>query len=785
MRSRGLIVSLLGLLAVLCIVVAIGAVVVLGQLKGSTPANNNTPTAVACQQVLPLVLKNLSANPGCGGLNPAQACYGNYQLTVSYANLAANVTPPPFSVPGNIAPLDSMQSIQASPNLGQGQWGVAMLKLRADLPGSVGGAPVTFILYGDMRLENAAQPGAAAPANNGVDPSAAPLSPLNAFYFSNGLNLQPTCNDVAATTLPSGGLLIDSPDGKKVQFTADGAQIVLGSGVIMRASANASMTVTVLHGGVTVTSQGQSVTAGPLQEISVPLGGPNGLVANGPPAPAKPADISLLVLPSVCQLAQAAGLSFNCPTTLPAAAAATNTSTNVPPTLVLSTATPTHIPTSTRTLTFTPKPLTSTPTFTSVPIGPLGGGNRIIYVGLQGKTEDLYAVDIDPNGKPSAPVQLTRDSGDNYSPTWSPDSQKIAFIRTINRQNAIWLMDSNGANQHAMPIDAAPLSREVAPLKDAAVSTGPITIGGLTWSPLGNKLLFTVSNGQTSHIYVTPANKLAPTILSTGTFDTYPAWSPDGNQIVYAAPIPNSDGSVKAPKTLYLIQADGSDAKTPRQLYDDPTVDATFPMWRPRSNTIAFVANQPGGSEIDMVTSAGSKPRLFVNTDHQPTNGDWSPNGNDMVFASGFTLASQLMIVSFPQTDYQTLANAATSPRWSPTVVNTALVAVAEVPTIVVNATLSNGSCDGYLPSRVKPGMQGIINTHDILAINVSPNDPAVHPENKTLGTIPPGVAFDILKGPVCTDQIVWWAVNFNGISGWVGEGTGKSYWFDPVEVLR
>src|SRR5260221_1728473 len=330
MRSRGLIVSFIGMLAVLGILVVIAVIIVIGQLKKPAVGSTSTPAAVTCQQVLPLVLQNLSGTPGCGGLNASQACYANHQLTVSYGNLAANVTPPPFSDPGNIAPLESLKSIQASPlNLGLGQWGVALMKLRADLPGTVGGAPVTFIIYGDTKLEDASQTSTPAPG----DANTAPLAPINAFYLSNGVTLQPSCTAVASETLPAGGLLIDSPDGRKVKFTADGAEIVIGSGVIMRAVPNQQMIVTVLHGGISVTAHGQTVSAGPLQGISVPLGGSNGLIASGPPSPAKTADIAPLALPNVCKLARAAGLNADFPINLPTATASATSNSTGPATV--------------------------------------------------------------------------------------------------------------------------------------------------------------------------------------------------------------------------------------------------------------------------------------------------------------------------------------------------------------------------------------------------------------------------------------------------------------------
>ena len=55
-----------------------------------------------------------------------------------------------------------------------------------------------------------------------------------------------------------------------------------------------------------------------------------------------------------------------------------------------------------------------------------------------------------------------------------------------------------------------------------------------------------------------------------------------------------------------------------------------------------------------------------------------------------------------------------------------------------------------------------------------------MHPENKSVGRIPAGGIFDILKGPSCADGVVWWLVNYQGTIGWTGESMGTTYWFDP-----
>jgi hypothetical protein len=49
-------------------------------------------------------------------------------------------------------------------------------------------------------------------------------------------------------------------------------------------------------------------------------------------------------------------------------------------------------------------------------------------------------------------------------------------------------------------------------------------------------------------------------------------------------------------------------------------------------------------------------------------------------------------------------------------------------------------------------------------------------------GEIPGGEAFTVLEGPVCTDGLNWWRVNYNGLEGWTVEGAGTDYWVEPYD---
>jgi TolB protein len=63
-----------------------------------------------------------------------------------------------------------------------------------------------------------------------------------------------------------------------------------------------------------------------------------------------------------------------------------------------------------------------------------GGRHNIYLIGLDGKD----------------PVQLTRNGGDNESPSWSPDGSLIVFSSTREGPSRIYVMTSYGTDQRRL-----------------------------------------------------------------------------------------------------------------------------------------------------------------------------------------------------------------------------------------------------------------------------------------------------------------------------------------------
>ena len=72
--------------------------------------------------------------------------------------------------------------------------------------------------------------------------------------------------------------------------------------------------------------------------------------------------------------------------------------------------------------------------------------NFIAYEGLNNSHFDIFLIGVDGRG----PIQLTRDSGNNESPTWSPDGTLIAFSSTREGPSRIYVMNANGTEQRRL-----------------------------------------------------------------------------------------------------------------------------------------------------------------------------------------------------------------------------------------------------------------------------------------------------------------------------------------------
>jgi uncharacterized repeat protein (TIGR01451 family) len=91
----------------------------------------------------------------CDGISRNNACYGNVDVEAQFTD-GFDV---PFDRVGDLAELVNMQRISTSPidRLTE-EWGIALLNVQANIPDTIPGQSVIFMLMGDSEMENGIEP---------------------------------------------------------------------------------------------------------------------------------------------------------------------------------------------------------------------------------------------------------------------------------------------------------------------------------------------------------------------------------------------------------------------------------------------------------------------------------------------------------------------------------------------------------------------------------------------------------------------------------------------------
>jgi hypothetical protein len=244
-----------------CILVAIVA----GEFVVAQPTVHAVPRAA--ERALPLASESNECRTlvdramellesACDSTGRNGACYGNNLVNAE----PVGETPLQFKVRGDKVPIKAVRALKTSPlNAEQGTWGISLLKLQANLPDTMPGQNVTFLVFGNTSVENTS-------------------GDMQAFYFTSGLG-DPSCKEVSAD-----GIIVKSPKHTEVTFTANGAQVTIASTVVLMATPNKSMSVELVEGSARVTTAAGSRTLQPGQITFVQLGGASGLEAQGAPS---------------------------------------------------------------------------------------------------------------------------------------------------------------------------------------------------------------------------------------------------------------------------------------------------------------------------------------------------------------------------------------------------------------------------------------------------------------------------------------------------------------------
>ncbi len=228
------------------------------------------PTVFAQDACPAIVSAALDATQNaCDATGRNQVCYGNVLLNATPQTGAAAFT---FAKPGDKADVGGVQSLTLSTmNTADQQWGVALMKLQANLPDTLPGQNVTVVLFGDVAIQNegtsAAQP-TATPA-----PPATPTPVLIGVTPSNKINVRsaPSTSASVVSSIPKGDTL--QADGRT--DAGDWLHVDLGGGQygwVFAQLVKADSDVSVLP--VMTGDASSSAEAAPTEAAAAPIFGP-------------------------------------------------------------------------------------------------------------------------------------------------------------------------------------------------------------------------------------------------------------------------------------------------------------------------------------------------------------------------------------------------------------------------------------------------------------------------------------------------------------------------------
>jgi TolB protein len=267
---------------------------------------------------------------------------------------------------------------------------------------------------------------------------------------------------------------------------------------------------------------------------------------------------------------------------------------------------------------------------------------------------------------------------------------KIFYTKKDGLNKEIWMMDYDGANQHALThLGAISIGPRVAPdnsriafssldkngfqIKVYSLLLGRIvafsSVGGTNlspaWAPGGQQLAFSSSRTGDPEIWISdPAGSLAHRITSFAGPDVSPTWNPKtGAQIAWIS------GRTGLPQ-VYIMDADGSGVV---RMTDGGY--ASSPSWSPNGQFLAFAWDRkygpgaPGGQDIYVMEIATKK---WIQLTHEIGRCDfpsWSPDGRHIVFANdpdGRAEHTRVMSMLADGTQKRALTGAgADMPNWS------------------------------------------------------------------------------------------------------------------------